>query len=123
MAIERFTQLVDPVRMSAIQFFVCGVLSLPVIVWAEQPTLAAITAAWLPLAHAGIMSCGIAYTLQIAGQKYVNVILASILLSLESVFSVLAGWMFLGETLSLREIGGCALVFIAILLAQMPERK
>ena len=72
MAIERFTQLVDPVRMSAIQFFVCGCLSLPVIVWAEQPTIAAITAAWLPLAHAGIMSCGIAYTLQIAGQKYVN---------------------------------------------------
>ena len=123
MAIERFTQLVDPVRMSAIQFFVCGCLSLPVIVWAEQPTLAAITAAWLPLAHAGIMSCGIAYTLQIAGQKYVNVILASILLSLESVFSVLAGWALLGETLSLREIGGCALVFIAILLAQMSERK
>ena len=77
----------------------------------------------LPLAHAGIMSCGIAYTLQIAGQKYVNVILASILLSLESVFSVLAGWALLGETLTLREIGGCALVFIAILLAQMPERK
>ena len=107
MAIERFTQLVDPVRMSAIQFFVCGMLSLPVIIWAEQPD----------------MSCGIAYTLQIAGQKYVNVILASILLSLESVFSVLAGWMFLGETLSMREIGGCVLVFAAILLAQMPERK
>ena len=69
------------------------------------------------------MSCGIAYTLQIAGQKYVNVILASILLSLESVFSVLAGWMFLGETLSMREIGGCVLVFAAILLAQMPEKK
>lgn len=69
------------------------------------------------------MSCGIAYTLQIAGQKYVNVILASILLSLESVFSVLAGWMFLNETLSMREIGGCVLVFAAILLAQMPERK
>ena len=120
MAIERFTQLVDPVRMSAIQFFVCGMLSLPVIIWAEQPELSAITAAWLPLAHAGIMSCGIAYTLQIA---YVNVILASILLSLESVFSVLAGWMFLGETLSMREIGGCVLVFAAILLAQMPERK
>lgn len=123
MAIERFTQLVDPVRMSAIQFFVCGMLSLPVIIWAEQPELSAITAAWLPLAHAGIMSCGIAYTLQIAGQKYVNVILASILLSLESVFSVLAGWLFLGETLSMREIGGCVLVFAAILLAQMPERK
>lgn len=69
MAIERFTQLVDPVRMSAIQFFVCGMLSLPVIIWAEQPELSAITAAWLPLAHAGIMSCGIAYTLQIAGQN------------------------------------------------------
>ena len=89
----------------------------------SAPELSAITAAWLPLAHAGIMSCGIAYTLQIAGQKYVNVILASILLSLESVFSVLAGWMFLGETLSMREIGGCVLVFAAILLAQMPERK
>lgn len=123
MAIERFTQLVDPVRMSAIQFFVCGCLSLPVILFMERPALSDIAAAWLPIAYAGIMSCGIAYTLQIAGQKYVNVILASILLSLESVFSVLAGWLFLGETLSLREIGGCALVFAAILLAQMPERK
>ncbi len=123
MTIERFTQLADPVRMSAIQFFVCGVLSTPAIVLWEQPTFTAVAAAWMPLAYAGIMSCGIAYTLQIAGQKYVNVILASILLSLESVFSVLAGWMFLGETLSLREICGCALVFAAILLAQMPERK
>ncbi len=123
MAIERFTCLVDPVRMSAIQFFVCGVLSLPFILWAEQPEPAAIAAARLPLLYAGCMSGGVAYTLQIAAQKYVNVILASILLSLESVFSVFAGWMFLGEILTLREIGGCVLVFAAILLAQMPERK
>ena len=123
MAIERFTQLVDPVRMSAIQFFCLRHTKPAGYNLAEQPELSAITAAWLPLAHAGIMSCGIAYTLQIAGQKYVNVILASILLSLESVFSVLAGWMFLGEMLSMREIGGCVLVFAAILLAQMPERS
>ena len=121
--IERFSVLVDGVRMSLLQFAVCGILSLPAIFFYETPSWEALDQAWLPILYAGIMSCGIAYTLQILGQKYVNVILASIILSMESVFSVFAGWLLLGEQLSLREIGGCVLVFAAILLAQMPPKQ
>lgn len=122
-AIQRFAVMVDGVRMSLLQFAVCGILSLPAIFFYETPTWEALEAAWLPIMYAGVMSCGIAYTLQILGQKYVNVILASIILSMESVFSVLSGWLLLGEQLSLREISGCGLVFAAILLAQMPSKR
>lgn len=121
--IERFSVLVDGVRMSLLQFAVCGILSLPAIFFYETPTWEALEPAWLPILYAGVMSCGIAYTLQILGQKYVNVILASIILSMESVFSVLAGWLLLGQQLSLRELGGCGLVFVAILLAQLPPKR
>lgn len=122
-AIQRFAVMADGVRMSLLQFAVCGILSLPAIFFYETPTWEALEAAWLPIMYAGVMSCGIAYTLQILGQKYVNVILASIILSMESVFSVLSGWLLLGEQLSLREISGCGLVFAAILLAQMPSKR
>lgn len=115
--------MVDGVRMSLLQFAICGILSLPAIFIYETPTWDALDQAWLPILYAGIMSCGIAYTLQILGQKYVNVVLASIILSLESVFSVLAGWLLLGQQLALREIFGCALVFAAILLAQLPPKR
>ena len=79
--------------------------------------------AWKPIAYAGIMSCGVGYTLQIVAQKNTDPTVASLLLSLESVFSVLAGWVILGETLSPRELFGCALVFVAVILAQLPERR
>lgn len=78
---------------------------------------------WMPLLYAGVLSCGVAYTLQIIGQKNVNPAIASLILSLESCFSVLAGWIVLGETLSARETAGCVLMFAAIILAQLPERK
>ncbi len=121
--IERFSVMVDGVRMSLLQFAICGILSLPAILFYEIPTEETLGQAWLPILYAGIMSCGIAYTLQILGQKYVNVVLASIILSMESVFSVLAGWLLLGEQLALREIAGCALVFSAIILAQLPSKN
>jgi drug/metabolite transporter (DMT)-like permease len=69
------------------------------------------------------MSCGVAYTLQIIGQKGLNPTLASLLMSLESVFSVLAGWLILGQKLGAREILGCAVIFAAIILAQLPTRE
>ena len=78
---------------------------------------------WAPLLYAGVLSCGVAYTLQIIGQKNVNPAVASLILSLESCFSVLAGWMVLGEKLSMRESVGCVLMFGAIILAQLPDRK
>ena len=73
--------------------------------------------------YAGVLSCGVAYTLQIIGQKNVNPAVASLILSLESCFSVLAGWIVLGERLSRREFAGCVLMFVAIILAQLPEKE
>lgn len=123
--IERFSVLVDGVRMSLLQFAVCGILSLPAILhFRKRRPGKRLTRPGCLSYTPGIMSCGIRpITLQILGQKYVNVILASIILSMESVFSVFAGWLMLGEQLSLREIGGCVLVFAAILLAQMPPKQ
>lgn len=89
----------------------------------EQPQPAVILSAWAPILYAGVLSCGVAYTLQILGQKGADPVVASLLLSLESVFSVLAGWVILGQALSARELFGCALMFGAIILAQLPERK
>ena len=108
--------------MSLLQFAVCGILSLPAIFFYETPSWEALDQAWLPILYAGIMSCGIAYTCR-SWSKIRHDILASIILSMESVFSVFAGWLLLGEQLSLREIGGCVLVFAAILLAQMPPKQ
>ena len=73
--------------------------------------------------YAGVMSCGVAYTLQILGQKHANPAIASLLLSMESCFSVLSGWIILGETLSAREGIGCVLMFVAIILAQLPDKR
>ena len=81
------------------------------------------TAAWLPILYAGILSCGVAYTLQVVAQKEVSPTVASLLMSLESVFSVLAGWVLLEQKLSTKEMLGCGLVFAGILLAQMPRER
>ena len=109
--------------MSCIQFFVCGVISLAAAFLFETPNLTAILAGWLPILYAGVMSCGVAYTLQIIGQKNMDPTVASLILSLESVFSVLAGWLILKQTLSGRELFGCVLMFGAIILAQLPDKK
>lgn len=123
MVIDHFTQLVDGVKMSCIQFLVCGVLSGVCMFLFEQPSLHNILAAWRPILYAGIMSCGVAYTLQIVGQKGMNPTVASLILSLESVISVLAGLVLLGQMLSGREVIGCVLMFGAIVLAQLPGPK
>lgn len=121
--IDYFSPKVDGVRMSCIQFFVCGLLSGVGMLLCEQVSLGAILQAWMPILYAGVMSCGVAYTLQIVGQKGMDPTVASLILSLESVVSVLSGWLLLGQTLSLREFGGCILMFAAIILAQLPDKK
>ena len=88
----------------------------------EHPDMAAILSAWLPILYAGVLSCGVAYTLQIIGQRNVNPTIASLILSLESCFSVLAGWVILHESLSIKESAGCVLMFAAIILAQLPSK-
>lgn len=123
LVIDHFSPLVDGVRMSCIQFFVCGILSAIGMLLTENFSWSAFAAAWMPVLYAGVMSCGVAYTLQIVGQKDMDPTIASLILSLESVISVLAGWVLLGQKLSARELSGCALMFVAIILAQLPERK
>lgn len=123
MVIDYFAPRVDGVKMSCIQFFVCGIVSLVPMFALETPTIAGMLAGWLPLLYAGVLSCGVAYTLQIVAQKNMNPAIASLILSMESCFSVLAGWVILGEQLSMRESLGCVLMFTAIILAQLPERK
>lgn len=121
--IDYFSPKVDGVRMSCIQFFVCGVISTAIAFVTESPSLHSILSGWLPILYAGVLSCGVAYTLQIVGQKNMDPTVASLILSLESVFSVLAGWVILNQTLSGREILGCILMFLAIILAQLPEKQ
>ena len=123
LVIDYFSPKVDGVKMSCIQFFVCGIASMPFMFLLETPRIGAMIKGWMPLLYAGVLSCGVAYTLQIIGQKNVNPAVASLILSLESCFSVLAGWVVLGEQLSVRESIGCVLMFAAIILAQLPEKK
>jgi len=123
LVIDHFTVLVDGVRMSCIQFIVSGLISSVLIFLFEHPTLTAIWEAKLPILYAGVLSCGVAYTLQIVGQKDMNPTIASLILSLESCISVLAGWMILNQKLSVREFIGCGVMFGAILIAQFPERN
>ena len=123
LVIDRFSPLVDGVRMSCIQFLTAGVLcAVPMLIF-ERPEPGAILTAWMPILYAGVMSCGVAYTFQVLGQKNADPTVASLLLSLESVFSVLAGWVLLGQGLKGKELFGCMLMFAAIILAQMPEKK
>lgn len=120
LVVDYFSPKVDGVKMSCIQFFVCGVLSAVGMLFTETPDISNIQAAWLPLLYAGLLSCGVGYTLQIVGQKGINPVIASIIMSLESVISALAGWVILGQVLSPKEILGCVLMFVAIIITQIP---
>lgn len=123
LVIDHFSPKVDGVQMSCIQFFVSGILcGIPALLF-EQPQIGGVLSAWMPILYAGVLSSGVGYTLQIVAQKKTDPTVASLLMSLESVFSVLAGWVILGEKLSGRETFGCVLVFAAVILAQLPEKE
>ena len=118
--IDHFSPKVDGVELACFQFLVSGVIAgVAALIW-EQPDLTSILAAWAPILYAGVLSSGVGYTLQVVGQKGVDPTVASLVLSLESVFSVLAGWVLLGQGLSGREWMGCGLMAVAIVLAQIP---
>ncbi len=123
LVIDYFSPKGDGVTISCIQFITCGILCGILMVVFETPQMRDILAAYLPILYAGVMSCGVAYTLQIVGQKNMDPTVASLILSLESVFSALAGWLLLGQGLSRKELIGCSLVFVAVLLAQMPQKE
>ena len=122
LVIDSFSPKTDGVKLSCIQFFVCAVLSLICTFIFERPNMDNILAAGTPILYAGVLSSGVAYTLQIVGQKGMNPTVASLILSLESVVSVIAGWLILGQKLSAREICGCMLAFAAIILVQLPDK-
>ncbi|MDD5936916.1 MAG: DMT family transporter [Clostridiales bacterium] len=121
--VDHFAPLVNGVKMSCIQFFTCGIISCICMFLFETPKMDQIFAAWQPILYAGALSCGVGYTLQIVGQKGMNPTVASLIMSLESVISVLAGWIILGQKLSAREVLGCLFMFAAIILVQLPNKK
>ena len=111
----------DCIKLSCIQFLVSGILALVCCMATEKIVLADIISSAIPILYAGILSSGVAYTLQMAGQKYAQPAVAAIVMSLESVIAVLAGAVVLHEVLVGREIVGCVIVFLSVILAQMPE--
>ena len=123
LVIDKFSPLVDGVRMSCIQFFVAGILGIIPMFILENPELANLIQAYSPILYAGVMSSGVAYTLQIIGQKYTSPVMATLIMSLESVFAALSGWLILGEILSVKELIGCVLVFAGIIIAQLPDKN
>jgi drug/metabolite transporter (DMT)-like permease len=123
LVIDYFSSRADGVELSCIQFYTAGILSSMGAFLFETPRLQDFISGIIPVAYAGILSCGVAYTLQIIGQKELEPTVASLILSMESVFSVLAGWVLLNQKLSLRELFGCVLVFAAVILVQLPDKK
>ncbi len=123
MIVDHFVQKIDGIKLSCIQFLTSGLFCLiPMLVF-EKPDLTNIFAAAVPILYAGILSSGAGYTLQIVGQKGADPSIAGMILSLESVFAALAGTLLLHEVLSLRELFGCILVFMAIIFSQIQFQK
>ena len=126
LVIDHFSPKVDGVKLSCIQFFFAGIVTLIIAPFLDPamgfslPSAGDVLACWFPIFYSGVMSCGIAYTLQILGQRDLNPTIASLIMSLESSISAISGWIILGQALSPRELAGCVLMFCAIILAQLP---
>ena len=123
LVIDYFSPKVNGVKLSCLQFLVAGILSSVLMFTQEAPTLPSLWDAKWSILYAGVMSSGVAYTLQILGQKNYNPTVAVLILSLESCVSVLGGFLILKETMSVRELIGCGLMFVAIVLAQLPKKQ
>ena len=121
--VDRMGLQLDGVRLNCVQSLVCALLSAIVTLFTEQVDIHAVLQCWFPLFYAGVVSMGIAYTLQIFGQQRLDPTQASILMSLESVFALIFGWLLLHERMSTMELTGCALMFIAVLLSQIPKKS
>ena len=121
--IDRHCAGLDGLKLNCIQALVVAVLSVPWALLTETVDASLIASCWLPLGYAGILSMGVAYTLQIVGQKRVAPSAAALLMSLESVFAALFGWLLLHETMTRAEVLGCVLVFAAVVISQLPEKK
>lgn len=119
--IDRMAGAFDGLRLNCIQSLVVALLSIPFMLLTERVNLSDILACWFPLVFAGVLSMGVAYTLQIVGQKQLEPTTAALIMSTESVFAALGGWLILHETMTPWELTGCLLVFAAVILSQLPE--
>ena len=120
---DRFVQRADPLKMCAIQFGTAALLSIAIALLTEGVDWKAISSALFPIFYCGVISGGIGFTLKITAQQYTDPTTASLLMSLESVFAVLSGALLLGERMTRRELLGCVVMFVAILLVQLPLEK
>lgn len=123
MVVNYYSRVVNPIKASCFQFFIVGLLSLFLVLLFETPSISAIIACKVPLLYAGVLTCGVAYTLQIYGQKYTLPILASLIFSLEAVFAVIGGVLILGETLSIKEFLGCIFMISGVILSNLHLKK
>lgn len=123
LAVDRYCDRVQPVALSIYQFLLAGIIAFILMFILEKPSWPAIRQAWFPIAYSGIVSSGIAYTLQIVGQKGTSPPIAALLMSMESVVGAVSGWLLLGQAMTGREIAGAALVLVAILVAQWPASR
>ncbi len=123
LVIDCYSPKADGVKLSCIQFFVAGGLTLILMFIFESPDITAILDCWLPILYAGILSAGVGYTLQIVAQKNAEPSEASLIMSLESVFAVIAGAILLHERMTTMELLGCIVIFVAVILAQLPDKK
>lgn len=123
LVIDHFSPRADGVELSCVQFLTAGIVGSILALIFEKPRLGDFVNGIGPLAYAGILSSGVAYTLQVLGQKDTDPTVASLILSLESVVSVLAGWVILEQALTGRELAGCGLVFCAVVLVQLPGKR
>lgn len=127
MLVDHFSPKVEGIKLACLQFFVCAVINMTVMFLFEKPDINEIMKCWFAIFYAGAFSCGVAYTLQIVGQKYTDPTSATLLMSLESVFAVIFCWLLPPyvpeDVMNMREIFGCILIFIAIIFIQLPQRK
>lgn len=121
--IDRLAGDLDGIRLNCVQSFFCTLLSAAAMMMTEEPDMSNILRCWLPLGYAGILSMGVAYSLQIIGQKGLEPTVASLLMSLESVFAVLFAWLLLHEKMAPYELLGCGLVFAAVIISQLPAKE
>ncbi len=120
MVVDRFAEKTDPVKLSCVQFLTVGIVAAVPAAIFETTTIENLFNAWLPILYAGILSSGVAFTLQVVAQRYTEPTIAAITMSFESVFAVLSGCVILHDIPTAREIWGCAVMFCAIILAQLP---
>ncbi len=123
LTVDHFSPKMDGIKLSCIQFLTAGLIGIICMFIFETPDIGAILDCAVPLLYAGVLSCGLGYTFQVVAQQYAEPTVASLLMSLESVFAVVFGALLLHEVMSLRELSGCLIIFIAVIISQLPEKK